>query len=241
MRNGPSIAIFGSLVGDPARAGMLTALMSGVALTAGELAREAGVTPPTATAHLNRLTGAGLIKVVVQGRHRYYELAGPEVAAALEGLMSLASTVGPQRVRPGPRDAAMREARVCYDHLAGRVGVQLFEALVSGSLLAAAPEGLALTALGRSCFTAEGLDVAALEKGSRPLCRSCLDWSERRPHLSGSLGAELLRLAMARGWARREPQSRAVTLAPGGLSALIDLAHGHGAGMRLGRRGGLLR
>lgn len=195
---------------------MLTALMSGMALTAGELAREAGVTPPTATAHLNRLTSSGLLAVAAQGRHRYYRLAGPEVAEALESLMSLAASIGPQRTRPGPRDPAMREARVCYDHLAGKAGVELYDGMVRAGLLVPRPEGVALSAPGRARFIAEGIDITALEAGSRPLCRTCLDWSERRPHLGGALGAALLETALRRRWLSQDLEGRGVRIAPKG-------------------------
>ena len=132
MKTGPDIALIASLVGEPARANMLTALMSGRALTASELAREAGVTPQTASAHLAKLEGGGLLALEKQGRHRYYRLTGPDVAAVLEGLMGLAARAGHTRVRTGPKDPALRRARACYDHLAGDLGVQLFDGLVAG-------------------------------------------------------------------------------------------------------------
>jgi DNA-binding transcriptional ArsR family regulator len=226
MKDGPDIASLAALIGDPARANMLGALMSGLALTAGELAREAGVTPQTASAHLARLTGEGLLVVEVQGRHRYYRIAGPEVAAALEGLMELAARTGRLRTRPGPRDAAMRRARVCYDHLAGELGAGLHDALVAGGALIASAEGLTLSSGGRRHFMAEGIDVAALEKKSRPLCRACLDWSERRHHLAGALGAVILRHILERGWAKRDPGGRTLRFSPQGLTALAALGAG---------------
>ena len=131
MREGPDIARIASLVGDPARANMLTALIGGTALTATELALEAGVMLPTASSHLAKLTAGGLLKLTVQGRHRYYALAGPQIAAMLESITGVAATVGPQRVRPGPRDKPMREARVCYDHLAGDLAVAMFDGLLA--------------------------------------------------------------------------------------------------------------
>lgn len=218
MREGPDIASLAALLGDPARAAMLTALMGGQALTAGELAAEAGITAPTASAHLARLGEAGLVVREVQGRHRYARLAGPEVAEALEGLMGLAARTGRLRTRPGPRDEAMRQARVCYDHLAGSLGVRLHDALVAGAAVVAAPEGLALTPGGRAWLAAQGVDVGALEAKRRPLCCACLDWSERRHHLAGSVGAALLDLVLHRGWARREPGSRAVVFSVAGLA-----------------------
>lgn len=224
MKSGPDIAALASLIGDPARANILAALMGGKALTAGECAAEAGISAPTASGHLAKLMDAGLLVVLVQGRHRYFSLAGPDVAEAIETLMGLAARVGLKRTRPGPREATMRKARFCYDHLAGEVATALFARLVDHGFLAAKPEGVGLSPLGRSRFLAEGIDIAALESKPRPLCRACLDWSERRPHLAGSLGAAIARLAMERGWCRRETASRAVHIPPRGAEALLGLA-----------------
>ena len=217
MREGPDIASLAAIIGDPARANMLEALMSGMALTAGELAREADVSPSTATAHLARMTEAGLVLMELSGRHRYFRLAGPEVAGALEDLSVLASRMGRLRARPGPRDEAMRNARVCYDHLAGRMGVRLHDAVVAHGLVIATMDGLGMSAAGRARFGAIGLDVSALERKSRPICRACLDWSERRHHLAGSLGAALLQMFLARGWCKCEPASRALVFSADGL------------------------
>lgn len=224
MKDGPDIARLGSLVGDPARASILAALMAGRSLTASECAAEAGVSGPTASGHLAQLVEARLLCVAVQGRHRYYCIAGPDVAEAIEAFMGLAARVGLTRTRLGPRDPALRRARYCYDHLAGEVSTAFFAALIDRGLIAAAAEGLVLTPDGRARFVAEGVDVAALEARSRPLCRSCLDWSERRFHLAGALGAEIARLATARGWCRRDSASRVVHFAPGGEIALLSLA-----------------
>lgn len=228
MREGPDIASLAALLGDPGRASMLTALMGGQALTAGELAAEAGITAQTASAHLARLAEGGLVAREVQGRHRYARLVGPEVAEALEGLMGLAARTGRLRTRPGPRDEAMRQARVCYDHLAGSLGVRLHDALVCSSVLIAASDGLALTSGGRMWLAVHGVDVGALMSRRRPLCRACLDWSERRHHLAGSVGAALLNLVLERGWATRDPKSRAVLFSKAGLSrfeTLISSSH----------------
>ena len=140
MREGPDIAHIANLVGDPARANMLTALVGGTALTASELAQEAGVMLPTASSHLAKLTAGGLLKLTVQGRHRYFALAGPHIAAMLESIMGVAATVGPQRVRPGPRDKPMREARVCYDHLAGDLAVAMLDGLLTKGVLVRADD-----------------------------------------------------------------------------------------------------
>lgn len=219
MRDGPDIASLAALIGDPARANMMAALMSGMALTAGELAHEARVTPQTASAHLARLREAGLIVMTVQGRHRYFRLAGPEVAAAVEGLMELAARIGRMRSRPGPRDEALRLARICYDHLAGTLGVRLHDALVAQGLVVATPDGLGLSAQGRARFVAEGIEVDALARNGRAPCRACLDWSERRPHLAGPLGAALLQGFIRRGLFERDSGSRALHLGRGGLEA----------------------
>lgn len=216
MKEGPDLSRIASLVGDPARANMLSALMSGAALTASELALEGGVGLPTASSHLSKLTEGGLVTVATQGRHRYYALAGSEVASMLEAISGVAASVGPKRARPGPRDQAMREARVCYDHLAGDRGVALFDHLAGQKLITVTGSDAALTAKGRDWFTAFGVDVAALEGKRRPLCKACLDWSVRRSHLAGSLGAAALERMYDLDWARREPDSRVVRFTPKG-------------------------
>jgi DNA-binding transcriptional ArsR family regulator len=216
MREGPSIAEVASLIGDPARANMLGALMSGRALTAGELANEAGITAQTASGHLGKLREAGLLIVEAQGRHRYFRLSGSDVAQVLEGLMGIAARTGNLRTRTGPRDPDMRRSRVCYDHMAGEWAVRLFEGFIATGRLAPADGAVSLTLAGRAFFVAEGVDVAALEQSRRPLCRSCLDWSERRPHLGGSLGKAVLDLALQRGWARRAPTGRTLAITPPG-------------------------
>lgn len=203
MKDGPMIASVAALLGDPARANILTALMDGRALTVSELAGAAGVTLQTASGHLSKLEAARLLCAEKQGRHRYFRLSGPDVAQVLEALMGLAQRTGALRVRTGPSDAALRTARICYDHLAGASGVALFEGFVSQGLIAgdAAP---ALTVPGRAFFAAFGIDVAALEQARRPVCRHCLDWSERRNHLGGALGASLLTAMTARAWIVRD-------------------------------------
>jgi DNA-binding transcriptional ArsR family regulator len=214
MNDGPLIASIASLIGDPGRANMLTALMDGRALTASELAGAAGVTLQTASGHLSRLVESGLLEVRKQGRHRYFRLSGPDVAETLEALMGLAQRTGSVRVRTGPRDAALREARVCYDHLAGERGVALLEALRRKRLVEG-EEDIALTASGEAFFTGLGVDVGRLAKERRPMCRLCLDWSERRAHLGGALGAALLDLMTDRLWLRRE-EGRVLRFSPAG-------------------------
>lgn len=216
MRNGPDIARIASLVGDPARANMLTALMGGSALTASELALEAGVTVQTASSHLSKLMEGGLLSLAAQGRHRYYGLANAQVAAMLELIMGVAATAGPQRVRPGPREATMREARICYDHLAGDQAVAMLDGFFARNILTRDGERIAMGAAGASFFRAVGIEPEALTKSRRPMCRACLDWSVRRSHLAGSLGAAIFDKITAETWARRDPDSRAILFSPRG-------------------------
>ncbi|MEM8740990.1 MAG: winged helix-turn-helix domain-containing protein [Pseudomonadota bacterium] len=219
MRDGPDISRIAALLGDPGRAAMLTALLSGKALTAGELAHEAGVTPATASGHLAQLAEAGLVRPWKQGRHRYFALDGPEVAGLLETLAGLAVGKGLTRTRTGPRDAALRECRVCYDHLAGARAVQLYSSLAGRGFLAVTPETVAVTAPGEAALAELGLDLAPWRARKRAFCRLCLDWSERRPHLGGALGAALLDFVLESGWARRARNDRRVVFSPEGGAA----------------------
>lgn len=220
MREGPDITHIAALIGDPARAAMLLALLSGMALTAGELAREAGVTPATASGHLRKMLEAGLLRVRTQGRHRYFVLADDDVAQTLEALLGLAASRGHLRLRPGPRDPALRHARVCYDHMAGAVAVGLFDSLTARGFVVLAGEGLCLTDPGRAFFKEHGIAADALARPGRPLCRSCLDWSERRSHLAGPLGAALLQCFTEKGWARRVAGARTLEITPKGRAGL---------------------
>ena len=223
MKEGPVISSVASLIGDPARANMLTALMDGRALTVSELAEAAGVTIQTASGHLAKLDAAGLLKAEKQGRHRYFRLSGSDVGEVLDGLMGLAQRTGAVRVRTGPKDNALRTARVCYDHLAGEKGVAMLDAMLARGLMEDADD-LRLTREGRAFAAGFGIDVAALEQGRRPLCRSCLDWSERKSHLAGARGAALLDEIVRRGWAKREA-GRVVKFSPDGARR-FDAAFG---------------
>jgi len=214
MKDGPVIASVASLLGDPARANILTALMDGRALTVTELGHAAGVTIQTASSHLAKLSAANLLIAEKQGRHRYYRLSGPDVAQVLEALMGLAARTGAVRVRTGPKDTMLRTARVCYDHLAGERGVALLGAITQMGLIAGEDQP-ALTVKGRDFFTEFGIDIARLEKTRRPMCRPCLDWSERRSHLGGTLGAAILLHMGERKWITLEP-GRVVRFTPGG-------------------------
>ncbi|MEM8655838.1 MAG: winged helix-turn-helix domain-containing protein [Pseudomonadota bacterium] len=219
MKEGPDISRIAALIGDPARSNILTALMDGRALTASELAEEAGVGLSTASGHLSKLTEAALITPRKSGRHKYFHLADAEVAGVLEALMGLAARRGATRVRTGPRDAQMQVARVCYNHLAGRMGVQMYRSLIGRNLLVEAGEDVALTGAGRDFVAGFGIDVAKLEQGRAVLCRTCLDWSERRNHLAGSLGRAMLTRMEDQEWMRRDAGSRAILVTGKGKAA----------------------
>lgn len=219
MKVGPDIALVASLLGEPARANMLTALMGGQALTAGELAREAGITAQTASSHLAKLAQGGLVVPRRQGRHAYFALSGADLAGVLEGLMGLAARAGHHRARPGPAEPALRRARVCYDHLAGELGVAMLDGLVARRLIAGEDDRLLLTEAGEAFAGRFGIDVGRLRGSRRPLCRSCLDWSVRRGHLAGALGAALLERIYGLGWASRAGDTRVIAFTPAGEAA----------------------
>ena len=193
--------------------------MSGKALTGTELAGEAGVTLQTASAHLAKLEAGGLTSVRKSGRHRYVSLRGPEVAAVLEALMGLAAGQGHLRTRTGPRDAALREARVCYNHLAGARGIAMYDAMLARGHLTERGDDVLLSAAGAEFVRAFGVDLEPLMRARAPLCRSCLDWSARRTHLAGSLGRAMLGRMEALGWAQREAGSRVVRFTAAGGAA----------------------
>ncbi len=224
MASGNTIAAVAALIGDTARANILAALMGGQALTAGELARHAGVTAQTTSGHLAKLADAELIALDKQGRHRYYRLATPDVAHAIHALMAVAAS-GPKRHHPiGPRDEALRNARTCYDHLAGKLALALADALCERGHLTLA-DGAGLISLeGERFFKEFGIDLAALESRSkRPLCRTCLDWSERRPHIAGKLGAALLARLLELKWIERARDSRALRVTVAGELGLASV------------------
>ncbi len=225
------IARLAGLVGEPARSAMLLALMDGRSLTARELAGAAHIAPATASRHLALLAEAGLLTVRSQGRHRYHGLAGVEVAQLLEGLMQFAvrpQAVPQPAVAAGPRDAALRMARTCYDHLAGRLGVALADHLLEeGAIVFDSDEGghatdRAIGVLARllDLDAAEALESEGVSR--RPVCRPCLDWSERRMHVAGRLGALICRHCLERGWLLRGTATRALAVTPRGAMALRD-------------------
>ena len=215
------MAEIAALIGDPARANMLAAMLDGRAHAAGELAASAGIAAPTASGHLGKLLEGGLIEVAAQGRHRYYRLASVDVARTLEGIMTLSAEPAP-RGRATPRiPPALREARTCYDHLAGRLGVAIADALIADETIVFDDGAAAVTEKGRVRLAQLGLDLGRpCGRSRRPLCRLCLDWSERRPHLAGMIGLALLEQLMALHWIRRKPESRAISITPLGRQEL---------------------
>lgn len=220
VASGNAIASVAALIGDAARANILSALMGGHALTAGELARHAGVTAQTTSGHLARLAEAELIALEKQGRHRYYRLASPEVAQAMQSLMALAAS-GPKRRHPvGPRDEALRAARTCYDHVAGRLALALTDFLCERGYVSLADGVGIVTDEGSRFLAGFGIELAPERRSGRPLCRTCLDWSERRPHLAGRLGAALLDRLLELEWVARSPGSRALRITNAGRHGL---------------------
>jgi DNA-binding transcriptional ArsR family regulator len=256
-----------SLLAEPTRAAMLTALLDDRPLAAGELARIAGVSPATASAHLARLLGGGMVTVIRQGRHRYYRLAGPEIAAAMEAIARLSPAIPVRSLRQSQDATALAQARTCYDHLAGRAGVALLEALLARGLLAPAldggwpangaghagrhlgpagdghpgggrsasgtrladtsapqadglPDRFEVTAAGFATFSSFGLDIETLKRARRRFAGACLDWTERKPHLNGALGAAVTARLLGLGWIERGPRRRAVRITPAGAEGL---------------------
>ena len=231
-----------SLLAEPARAAMLTALLDDRPLAAGELARLAGVSPATASAHLARLLHGGMVTVIRQGRHRYYRLAGPEVAAVMEALAHLSPVTPVRSLRQSQDAAALAEARTCYDHLAGRAGVALLDALLAREFLTRLPDGepanggrsarnalqqehrltdrFGVTAGGLATLSAFGLNIAVLQRTRRRFAGACLDWTERKPHLNGALGAAITARLLGLGWIERGQRRRAVRVTPAGAEGL---------------------
>jgi len=224
--NTNQIAHIAGLVGEPARTAMLVALMDGRALTARELADAGHITAQTASRHLALLVEAGLLRLERQGRHRYHRLASADVARVLEGLMQLAvqqPAPEPRRVVVGPRDAALRTARTCYDHIAGRLGVAITEHLLDeGAMAFDGDAGGHVTAQAAPVLQRLGIDAATDPGagGKRPHCRPCLDWSERRMHVAGRLGAVICSHCLDQGWLLRRSDTRALEITPGGAVAL---------------------
>jgi DNA-binding transcriptional ArsR family regulator len=217
MKDGPNIAVVAALIGDSARADILSSLMDGRSLTVGELAPSADISLPTASTHVSKLEGAGLLVSVRQGRNRYVRLSGADVVHTLESLMLLAERTGHRRVRTGPREPALREARTCYDHLGGARGIQLLESLAKHAFIERKETGLFLSGAGEKFVCDFGIDPEAAGMGKGMGCVTCLDWSERKDHLAGWLGAAFLARILCLKWARRDKSSRAVLFTANGL------------------------
>jgi len=229
------MAAVAALVGDPARANILCALLDGRAYAAGELAYAAHVSPQTASGHLGKLADAKLVASSPAGRHRYYRLAGPHVAAMLEGIMAVASA-SPPRCKPPRIPDDMRMARMCYDHLAGRLGVGLADTLQTRGFVEFGNDGGIVTGAGEMFFAEVGIDIAAARSGRRAFCRPCIDWSERRPHLAGAVGAALAQHMFEANWIARVRDRRAVTVTPKGrlqldrvFGVVLTQPHDHAA------------
>jgi DNA-binding transcriptional ArsR family regulator len=217
------VATVATLLSDVARASMVSILLDGRARTARELAMAAGITPQTASSHLAKLIEGGLLTALPQGRHRYHRLAHPDVAHALEALSILAVSPLRKQRAPGPKDAALREGRTCYDHFAGRLGVAIADALVTTGAMVEEGRNFRMTEAGEGRLSCLGIEVAELRRSRRPICRWCLDWSERRPHLAGAIGARLTSRSLEAGWVRRVDDSRAVRVTPGGERVFADV------------------
>ena len=219
----PSVAEIAALIGNPARSNILLALMDGRARTASELAYAAGVSPQTTSGHLAKMTEARLLTSVKQGRHCYFRLASPKIARMLEGIMVVAGE-GPERYRPRWKgDDQLRTARTCYDHLAGRLGVAVTDALMRRKQVILAQDGGTVTRAGAKFLAGLGVSVDDAGKGRRSFCRPCMDWSERRPHQAGALGAALASRFFDLGWVARTRDSRALQISGDGELGLAEM------------------
>lgn len=218
----PDIAPVAALFAEPSRAAMLRALLDGRALTAGELARVAGVSAATASEHLARLLDGGLVVVRRQGRHRYYELSGPPVADALESLSLISHDVPPRSLRQSTEARALAAGRTCYDHLAGRAGVELLDALLRTRVLVSVDEEYEVTQTGTELLGSWGVDVVELRGDRRRFAGSCLDWTQRRSHLSGALGAAITSRLFELGWIARGQRRRSVVITDAGRAGLAQ-------------------
>jgi DNA-binding transcriptional ArsR family regulator len=222
MSNAPQIAEVAALVGDPARANILCALLGGRALTATELAFAAGVSPQTTSGHLGKLSAAQLIVLMKQGRHRYYRLAGPHIGQMLESIMSVA-LAGPPRFQPKSKaDDQLRQARTCYDHIAGVLGVGLAERMIERGFVILGDEAGEVTETGWQFLSQLGVDLTSAHGQRRMFCRPCLDWTERRPHIGGAVGAALAHRCFELKWIERRRDSRALAITPAGRRGLLE-------------------
>lgn len=218
----PDFIALAELLGEPSRAAILLELLSGRALPAGELARIAGIKPQTASSHLAKLTEGGLLAVESSGRHRYYRLANREVAQLIEAMNLLAPPRKISSLKQSQDAARLQNARTCYDHLAGKLGVALTDRLLELGFLDVTPDRqFQVTETGCRQLAAFGLDMESLLRGKRRLVRPCLDWSERRHHMAGALGTALTKRLFELGWITRCPQGRAVQLTEDGAAGLL--------------------
>jgi DNA-binding transcriptional ArsR family regulator len=219
----PAVPEIAALVGNPARANILMALANGRALTATELAYVAGVSPQTTSEHLARLKEANLISLAKQGRHSYFRLSSPKIARMIESIMVVAAD-GPQRYRPRWHgDDQLRTARTCYDHIAGRLGVALTDSLVAHKHVVLSEDGGMVTRAGEGFLAEFGIVLDEVKEGRRTFCRPCLDWSERRPHLAGAVGAALAERCFELGWIARIRDSRALKIPAKGERGFKDV------------------
>ena len=222
MITGPIIAEIAALLGDPARATMVSALLDGRPLTARELASAARITPQTASSHLAKLTEAGVLSVVRSGRYRYFQLALPTVANMIDGIVAVALEKRP-RYRPLSRQArALSAARICYDHLAGRLSVDLTASFVTREYIVPDDDVAEITTAGTRFLTEFGIELPVLRSTGRQLCRPCLDWTERRPHIAGAVGAAITQRYFDLGWMERMKRSHAVMVTPAGRWGFRD-------------------
>ncbi len=218
------VSAIARLIGEPARAAILHALLDGRALTAGELATVAGLSRPATSNHLGQLADGGLITMLSSGRHRYARLAGPEVATALEALAMISPPVAVRSMRMSSAARALRPARLCYDHLAGELGVRIHDALVAAGGVELTDDGMRLTETWQRWVAGIGVDLAVVRTSRRPELRTCLDWTERRFHLAGSVAAALTTSVLELGWLeRRRPGERGLTITPTGRRRLEPL------------------
>jgi DNA-binding transcriptional ArsR family regulator len=228
MTDGSSMVAAAMLIGDHTRARMLTALMGGRALTATELADAAGITKQTGSTHLRRLLDARFVAMEAHGRHRYFRIADEEVAQILEEFMSFTVRTGARAHATGPKDPALRKARVCYDHLAGELGVLLYASLLQRQAFDFNDATVALSAAGERLICELGIDARLIRSQKRASCRICMDWSERRHHLAGAVGAALLARVIELGWAVRDRSSRAIHFRPHGERSFRECFHLNG-------------
>ncbi|WP_226648852.1 ArsR/SmtB family transcription factor [Microbulbifer variabilis] len=217
----PDISLVAGLIGDKTRSKMLMALMGGKALTATELACESDISAQTASTHLSKLTEGGLLVVRKQGRHKYFQLRDHEVAEILEKLLNIGSAQTQRSIDTGPSNPDLRKARICYDHLAGSLGVALYDSLMAEGAIIEEFQSAELTDKGKEFFSNLGVDIEGLRNSRRPLCKSCLDWSERRNHLAGILGQWILEDAFRKKWARKRLDSRVIDFSNSGLKKFL--------------------